>query len=144
MADIVRVDTTFGLGGNLPGGAIAMPCINAWPAGQHPANGSVHASFFVDGSNLPASPASGYSATYITTATTTNVANGGGLLARVIYSGATASATLTIYDSTTGSGPVIWSGVLQPGQMLELAAPCNTGATLVTGDVGPYAVYYGN
>lgn len=76
--------------------------------------------------------AGGY--THITTATTTVVRTGMGVLMRVMI-GTVATGTATLFDNTAGSGNVI--GVLTytaPGapQVLEIDVAFNVGLTIVT------------
>ncbi len=82
---------------------------------------------------LPAS-----SSTYISTATTTVVKSGAGRLARIIIGTPIASATITVYDNTAGSGTVIATlaiGSVITGDQpdpIEFACKFTTGLTVVT------------
>ncbi len=91
---------------------------------------------------IQATPCSGTNTTYITTATTTAVKASKGSLGTLINAGGSTSGQITIYDSTSASGSIIWAGTLVAGQVLPLGLPCLTGITIVTASVGTIAVSY--
>lgn len=78
-----------------------------------------------------------FSYTNITTATTTTVKSGAGLLESITINKAVASATVAIYDNTAGSGTLIGT-VTMPATLLAsqtvlfYSVKFNTGLTLVT------------
>lgn len=73
----------------------------------------------------------------ITTATTTSVASGAGVLGAIIVNKAVASSTITIYDNTAASGTKI-ATITNPATLLhsQMVLPFDvaftTGLTIVT------------
>lgn len=95
-----------------------------------------------------ASATSGYSFQGITTATTTTVKSGSGTLRSLIINTLAASATITIYDNTAGSGTKI-ATITNPATLLAegpisvtYEALFSTGLTLVTTGVQDITVIY--
>lgn len=83
-----------------------------------------------------------FSNSYISTATTTTVKSGAGIL-KSITLGETAAGTITIYDNTAGSGTVI--GVLKASvaeQTFEFNVSFTTGLTIVTAAASKLSVSY--
>lgn len=81
-----------------------------------------------------------YSATYISTATTTTVKTGAGFLHSITL-GETAAGAITIYDNTAGSGTVI--NVLKASiaeQTFEFNVAFGTGLTIVTAGASKLSV----
>lgn len=73
-----------------------------------------------------------FSATYISTATTTTVKSGAGFLHRLVVNGGT-TGTIIIYDNTAGSGTIIASfDTTNAIQSLEFNVTFATGLTIVT------------
>ena len=74
-----------------------------------------------------------YGYTNITTATTTTVAKGAGVLHAIVIN-ATAASTITVYDSTSGSGQKIATIAASPviGQVFLYDAVFANGCTIVT------------
>ena len=71
-------------------------------------------------------------ATYISTATTTLIATGRGVLKRIVL-GETAAGTITVYDNITATGTVL--AVLKASiaeQTYEIGASFSVGCTIVT------------
>lgn len=141
----VYPDTLTTVGGSVPSQINqATPVIATLPVASSPVSGGVHSTFIFHGANMFTDPNSGYSVAYITTASTTNIASGGGMISKIINNGTVTSAAITVYDSTAASGSIIWKGTIAAGGVQELRAPTQNGVTIVTGDVGPYTVHYGN
>ncbi len=90
----------------------------------------------------------GWTAAHISTATTTTVKSGAGVLHRIVIGTIVGAATITVYDNTAGSGTVI--GVLTlpaagAGDMpdsLEFNVAFATGLTLVTSGATDLTVAY--
>lgn len=84
----------------------------------------------------------GHSYTYISTATTTTVKSGAGVLQSIIVNGGT-TGTIIGYDNTAGSGPIIFSfdttNALAPF-MFNIAF--TTGLTIVTSAATKITVTY--
>jgi hypothetical protein len=91
---------------------------------------------------VPATAASGMQSLAITTATTTAVKASAGVIGTLSNASGAATSTITVYDSTTGSGKTLWSGTLSAGQVLPLGIPCATGITVVTAAADAIAVTY--
>ena len=91
---------------------------------------------------VPATPYSGMQSLAITTATTTAVKASAGVVGTLSNASGAATGTITVYDSTTGSGKTLWSGTLATGQVLPLGLPCGTGITIVTAAADAIAVSY--
>lgn len=89
-----------------------------------------------------ATPTSGMQSLAITSATTTSVKSSAGVIGTLSNASNAATGTITIYDSTTGSGKTLWSGTLSAGQVLTLGLPCSTGITIVTAAADAIAVSY--
>jgi hypothetical protein len=81
--------------------------------------------------------------TNITTATTTTVKSGSGVL-RGIAVNTTAAGTITVYDNTAASGTKIGiiAASVTPGLYLNLPARFAVGCTIVTGAASDLTVYY--
>ena len=81
--------------------------------------------------------------TNITTATTTTVKSGRGIL-RGIAVNTTAAGTITVYDNTAASGTKIGTiaASVTPGLYLSLPAVFTTGLTIVTGAASDLTVYF--
>ena len=83
----------------------------------------------------------------ITTATTTTVRTGAGILRRVVNNKKVASGTITIYDNTAGSGTKIGT-ITNPGTLLnnsetyEYGVRFGTGLTVVTSQAEDLTVVY--
>ena len=83
-----------------------------------------------------------YNYQYISTATTTTVKSGAGVL-KSITIGETAAGAITIYDNTAASGTVI--GVLKAShaeQTLDFSVAFSTGLTIVTAGASKLTVSY--
>lgn len=80
--------------------------------------------------------------TNITTATTTTVKSGKGIL-RGISVNTTAAGTITVYDNTAGSGTKIGTlkASIVEGTYFGLPAVFNTGLTIVTAAASDITVY---
>jgi len=78
----------------------------------------------------------------IKSAGTTSVKTAPGLIGTIINTGSTSTGNITIYDSLSASGTVIWSGILTAGQVLSLAMPCIVGITIVTAAANTITVSY--
>ena len=63
---------------------------------------------------------------------TTTVKSGAGILHAVTINGAGSGWTITVYDNTTGSGPVLASITPAAGSTLVYNVQFGTGCTLVT------------
>lgn len=85
---------------------------------------------------------SGTTPVYITTATTTSVKSSAGVVGTLSNASGAVTGTITVYDSTTGSGNVVWTGTLAAGQILPIGMPCATGITIVTAAADAIAVSY--
>lgn len=74
-----------------------------------------------------------YGYTNITSASTTTVAKGAGVLHAIVIN-TTAAGTITVYDSTTGSGQKIATIAASPvtGQVFLYDCVFSTGCTIVT------------
>ncbi len=84
----------------------------------------------------------GYSYTAISTATTTTVKSGKGVLKAIIVTGGTAG-TIDIYDNTAGSGTVICSiGSTNTIADYQINASFSTGLTVVTAAATKLTVIY--
>lgn len=85
--------------------------------------------------------------TNITTATTTTIKSGSGFLHLIMVNNPAASATITIYDNTTGSGTKI-ATITQPAVLLatnfnfRYDVAFNTGLTIVTTGVQDLTVSF--
>ena len=79
----------------------------------------------------------GSSYTRITSNTTTQIKSGSGTFRRLVIA-STILATITFYDSTTGSGTVIYgfAGLTLTPMTLEIDAAFSTGLTVVTSGSG--------
>lgn len=91
---------------------------------------------------VASTPYSGLYSLAITTATTTAVKASTGLVGTLSNASGAATGSVTVYDSTTGSGKTLWAGTLAAGQVLPLGIPCGTGITIVTAAADPIAVSY--
>ena len=86
-------------------------------------------------------------ATNISTATTTTVKSGGGVLVRIVCNKAVASGVITIYDNTAGSGTLIGT-ITEPATllatqwMLDYGCGFATGLTIVTGQADDLTVIW--
>lgn len=80
---------------------------------------------------------SGYSATNITTATTTTVKSGAGIFRGLIVNTGGASSTAAVYDSLTGSGTLL--GTFSTATQVSLTPDIafTTGLTVVTANGTP-------
>ena len=86
--------------------------------------------------------ASGLSTTAITTATTTLVKSGAGVVGSISNAGSATTGTITVYDSLTASGKKLWSGTVALGGVVALGMPCAIGITVVTAAADTIAVSY--
>lgn len=79
---------------------------------------------------------------YISTATTTAVKSGSGVLEKIIVSTVGSSSTVTIYDNTAGSGTII--GVINSDSLgtYEYGGRFATGLTIVTVGTPKVTVVY--
>lgn len=100
------------------------------------------------GATLSASTTGGYSYNNITTATTTTVKSGVGTLHSITINTPVASGTITIYDSTTGSGTKIGT-ITNPATLLQMGPlvaaydiAFTTGLTIVTTGAQDITVVY--
>jgi hypothetical protein len=73
----------------------------------------------------------------ITTATTTTVKSGSGVLERIVVNTAGAGSTFVIYDNTAGSGTKIASGTSATQISLMYNVRFSTGLTIVTASGTP-------
>lgn len=83
-----------------------------------------------------------FSSQYISTATTTTVKSGHGVLHSISIT-ETAAATITVYDNTAGSGTVLAvfkASVAEQTFVLDVAF--NTGLTIVTAGASKLTVAY--
>lgn len=97
-----------------------------------------------DGRNI----GEGYAFTNITTATTTTVKSGSGFFKALIVNKGVATATITIYDNTAGSGTKIGTITFgaallsDPGSTVEYCCKFSTGLTIVTSGATDLTVIY--
>lgn len=79
----------------------------------------------------------------ITSASTTVVKSGGGVLQRIVIN-TTAAATITVYDNTAGSGTTIATIAASPviGSVFNFDVAFNTGLTVVTAGASNITVVY--
>lgn len=91
---------------------------------------------------VAATPYSGTQSVAITTATTTAVKGSPGVVGTLINAGGATSGAISIYDSATASGKMIWSGTLTAGQVLPLGMPCSTAITVVTAAANSLSLSY--
>ena len=76
----------------------------------------------------------GESSTRITTATTTQIVSKPGVLGRVVITNVGTTATLDIYDATSGTTLPIWRWVSADGkQSIQLGYKFNLGLRVVSG-----------
>lgn len=84
----------------------------------------------------------GHSATYISTATTTTIKTGAGVLQSIVIT-ETAAGTVTIYDNTAGSGTtigVLKASIAEGSYLFNVAF--TTGLTIVTAGASKITVTY--
>lgn len=83
-----------------------------------------------------------YSSTYISTATTTTVKSGRGVLRKIIIT-ETAAGAVTVYDNTAGSGTVItaFKASVVEGEY-EFNTRFQTGLTIVTAGASKITVIW--
>ena len=87
----------------------------------------------IPGTGIEATPYSGVQTSAITTATTTQVKTGAGVLGTLINGLAGASGTVTIYDNTSATGKVLLSLTsMTQGQVIPLGIPFSIGLCIVT------------
>ena len=93
-------------------------------------------------SGVPATPSSGLHPIYITTATTTLVKTGPGVVGTLANATGLATGTVQIYDNTAASGNMLWQGQMGEYQVLPIGMPVNTGIVIVTTAIQNISVSY--
>ena len=81
---------------------------------------------------VQASPYSGTTSTAITTIATTAIKASSGVIGSLVNASNAVTGLITVYDSLSAAGKLIWSGTLAAGQALPLGVPCSIGITIVT------------
>lgn len=89
----------------------------------------------------PSQVYAGYSSQYLTTGTTT-ILSAPGILANFSVGDPGTTVTMQIYDSLTGSGTVLWEGVLVANMCPQLNFVAATGLTVVLSGACKVAVGY--
>jgi hypothetical protein len=90
--------------------------------------------------NLVASASNKYS--NVTTATTTVVKSGSGILERIIINTGASTSTITVYDNTAGSGTKIATAATTAQGVLIYGCRFGTGLTVITSSTADITVVY--
>lgn len=74
--------------------------------------------------------------------TTTSPIIGRGFIGKISNASNATTGLITVYDSLTASGELIWSGTLAAGQVLDLGFHVSIGLTIVTAGAQAINVSY--
>lgn len=120
-----------------------VPTVKAVSASTENGNNNLTVTGSISTSNnipvLP-TPESGSNVTYITTATTTNILTQHGVLGTLSNAANVTTGLITLYDSSTASGNIIWEGTLAAGQLIRFGVPTSAGLTVVTAAANAIAI----